>query len=48
MGEVLYIGSSYTNLPYIYRISTVYQPCIYRISTVIYSEKIYRVIKGVV
>ena len=36
----------YTNIPFIYRICTVYLPCIYRISTIVDSGKIRLRYKG--
>ena len=42
----VFLRYSYTNIPFIYRICTVYLPCIYRISTVVDSGKIRLRYKG--
>ena len=35
-----FLRCAYTNISYIYRVSTVYLPCIYRVSTVINSVRV--------
>ena len=36
--STMFLRCAYTNIPFIYRVSTVYLPCMYRISTVVNSE----------
>ena len=38
--STMFLRCAYTNIPFIYRVSTVYLPYIYRISTVVDSELI--------
>ena len=38
MIHTMFLRFAYTNIPFIYRVSTVYVPYIYRISTVVNSE----------